>query len=401
MKKTPMPYPFASKSCPLALKPWLSTLRSCPLALFLVFSAVVSFMAPSTAPIWAQEAPQRIDLEIFCDGPLQPMAAQEWGAALNKGGFQSVQLRAGDESDALDILDTGAGWRVYGMLTKDGKILLPGGTSFRKGQIRDMKPYLEQKIQQMQAKATNSGQNASGTASGNASSGTASGNTSGGETTEYGITAQQLEQAFKVLAQPVGFETKGQNRKKVLHGITKSLDARAAIPPEILDALDKNDLVQEELKDVSKGTALAYVLRYIGYCFTLEPPRKTQIRQDFTVRISTGENATSKTFPIGHVPEKHLPSLSERFTANIDGASLGKILQAMSQRLNLPILYDYNSMAGAGIDPATIIVKQRPVKISYDNLFDMLLGHADLQKELRIDEAGNPFLWITTKRPVE
>ena len=392
MKKTPMPYPFASKSCPLPLKPWLSTLRSWPLALFLVFSAVVSFMAPSTAPIWAQEAPPRIDLEIFCDGPLQPMAAQEWGAALNKCGFQSVQLRAGDESDALDILDTGAGWRVYGMLTKDDKILLPGGSTFRKGQIRDMKPYLEQKIQQMQAKATNSGQNASGTVSGTAR---------GGEVTEYGITSQQLEQAFKVLAQPVGFETKGQPRKKVLHGITKSLDARVAIPPEILDALDKDDLVQEELKDVSKGTALAYVLRYIGYCFTLEAPRKTQIRQDFTVRISTGENVTSKIFPIGFLPEKHLPSLSERFNANIDGASLGKILQAMSQRLNLPILYDYNSMAGAGIDPSTIIVKQRPVKISYDNLFDMLLGRADLQKELRIDEAGNPFLWITTKRPVE
>ena len=392
MKKTPMPWPFASMPYPLTLRSWPSPLGSWSLALFLVFSAVVSSMVSSTAPTWAQEAPPRIDLEIFCDGPLQPMAAQEWGAALNKGGFQSVQLRAGDESDALDILDTGAGWRVYGMLTKDGKILLPGGTTFRKGQIRDMKPYLEQKIQQMQAKATNSGQNASGTASGTAN---------GGEATEYGITAQQLEQAFKVLAQPVGFETKGQPRKKVLHGITKSLDARVAIPTEILDALDKDDLVQEELKDVSKGTALAYVLRYIGYCFTLEAPRKTQIRQDFTVRISTGENVTSKIFPIGFLPEKHLPSLSERFTANIDGASLGKILQAMSQRLNLPILYDYNSMAGAGIDPATIIVKQRPVKISYDNLFDMLLGRADLQKELRIDEAGNPFLWITTKRPVE
>ena len=41
-----------------------------------------------------------IRLEIFCDGQLQPMEAQQWGRELSGAGFQSVQVRAGAGADA-------------------------------------------------------------------------------------------------------------------------------------------------------------------------------------------------------------------------------------------------------------------------------------------------------------
>ena len=346
------------------------------IGLGLIFLAFYGFTAIQAAE---DTLPVSISLEIFTNGPLPPAMAQDWGRALNKCGFQSTQLRTGDASDALDILEVGGGYRVLGKMTDTGNIILPGGESFSKGQIREMKPYLEKKIREIAQREAEK-----------------KAATPGSVPTDFGIDSERLKKVISVLAEPTGFSTKGKTRKKVLHGITKSLDSRTVIPKEILDELEGEDLVTEELQGVSKGTALSYVLRYIGYCFVLEKPRAKQIRQDFTLRIMPGQDAQKRIFPVGHAMTQNVPLLNEKFHANVNGAKVSDVLDAIGGRLKLSILYDYNSMAGLGIEPAKVLVRQKPIQISYDRLLDTILFQAGLQKEVRMDEAGNPFLWIST-----
>ena len=69
-------------------------------------------------------------------------------------------------------------------------------------------------------------------------------------------------------------------------------------------------------------------------------------------------------------------------------------------RLKTPVLMDYNAMARHGIDPAKAMVSMLPGKNTYSSALRRLLFKAGLKFEVRVDEAGRPFLWITTVKPV-
>ena len=76
------------------------------------------------------------------------------------------------------------------------------------------------------------------------------------------------------------------------------------------------------------------------------------------------------------------------------------MLAAIQQRVNLPFLLDHNSLARQNIDATQAIVSfpNRSTLHSYRKILDSILFKAKLKSELRVDEAGKPFLWITTAR---
>ena len=315
-----------------------------------------------------------IRLEIFCDGQLQPMEAQQWGRELSGAGFQSVQVRAGASADALDIQPLGAGfYTASGMLTRNNQLLVTGGRRFSLSECRQVKPYLEEKILEMeQAEAEEKEEKAA-----------------------EGVQDVLLSE----LSVPVGFRTKGFPRKLVLKQMLQSFRIPIRVPSSMKKAFDPEDLVEEELKGVARGTALAYVLRYIGYCVQPENTEEGRL----ALRIVSASNADAKKMiPIGYAaPRTTVDELSESFEANVDGASAKRVLDSLQDRLDVPFLYDYNSMAGLGIEPADVVIHQRPGKITYRRLLDAVLFQAQLQRETRVDEAGNVFFWITTMKSAD
>ena len=68
--------------------------------------------------------------------------------------------------------------------------------------------------------------------------------------------------------------------------------------------------------------------------------------------------------------------------------------------VEVPILMDYNAMARHGIDPAKAMVAMPAMRTVYATALRRLLGKVGLRYEIRVDEAGKPFLWITTMKPV-
>lgn len=338
-------------------------------------------------PNWLFSQNVSIRLEIFCDGPLQPVAAQEWGRELNSLRFQSVQIRAGNSTDVLDIQPIGDQmYRVSGMLTRGNRILLPGNTSFSLGQVRSIKPYVEELISSLESELVAS---------------------QAAEEAERSGTFAQAETAqdalFTDLAESVDFSTQGIPRRKVLQKLSRQFDSRVQFPKSIQSAFDEEDVVMEELNGVARGTALVYVLRYLGYCVV---PEQVEMKSTNTTKtgwvlrvVASDRVEASDILPVGYPAEKATPDiLFERFQANVDGATAETVLNSLQKRLEIPFLYDYNSMAGRGIELSSVTIKQRAGKFSYKQLLDAVLYQAKLQREIRTDEGGRVFFWISTIR---
>ena len=59
--------------------------------------------------------------------------------------------------------------------------------------------------------------------------------------------------------------------------------------------------------------------------------------------------------------------------------------------------FDEQSLVLKKIDPAKAMVKIPDSKISYEGVLDRALYQAGLKHEVRLDDAGSPFLWIMAR----
>jgi hypothetical protein len=172
-----------------------------------------------------------------------------------------------------------------------------------------------------------------------------------------------------------------------------------------LSKLDPGDLVREELSELSFGTALAYILRPAGLAAI--PARVEAVPGSNTRTVGLAiVRATSapEIWPIGWPPVKSppdlVPGLYQFLEVNVQGVSAARVVQAVQERIGIPVLWDYNALARWGIDPAKSSVRFPPKSTSYAQLLRHCLFQAGLKYELRVDEADKPFLWITTTKPL-
>ena len=149
---------------------------------------------------------------------------------------------------------------------------------------------------------------------------------------------------------------------------------------------------------LSCGTVLAYVLRPMGYCLV---PRLEGAR---TVYAVVEARADMEIWPIGWEPTKPdrdtLPALHEFHNVNIEGVTASKALQAIGKLLQVPVLIDHNAMARHGVEPEKVLVSHPLRRTTYSLALRKILFQARLKSEVRIDEADQPFLWITTVKPM-
>jgi hypothetical protein len=80
----------------------------------------------------------------------------------------------------------------------------------------------------------------------------------------------------------------------------------------------------------------------------------------------------------------------------IENTPLAGALDAIRTRLDLPLLFDHNSLVRHRIDPTEIHVSLPAGRTYYQGALDRLLNQAQLKSDLRVDEADRPFLWIST-----
>jgi hypothetical protein len=125
------------------------------------------------------------------------------------------------------------------------------------------------------------------------------------------------------------------------------------------------------------------------------------VDRDELFRDTLGEanDAELQQWPIGwkpgRSPSEIVPELFEPRNAEIQGYTLEETLQAIGTRVKIPFFVDHAALRAARIDPASVQVQVARSRISYKRVLDRVLSQARLYCQIRVDEAGTPFVWIT------
>jgi hypothetical protein len=341
--------------------------RQAFLAGFVLVLAIVA-----AAP--ARAAAGRVELTIVGE-PQVAADFHQWMAVLARAGVSNVRFRGAGPTDEVGIEVRGSPERplylVTGTLSSRGELVLPGG-SFGRSEVGQIGQWLKDLAANGPPERRES-------------------------KSAFGLTARQLQSVHDDLAQLVGFSTQGAARSEVVDRIGRRLHYPLQLDRRQQEALGQ-DPVGEQLSSLSCGTALACVLRPAGLCLTPQSSGSTA-----SYSIADARQAR-EIWPIGWAPEKSphdlLPSLYEFHNVNIQGVTAAKAISAIVQLLKVPMLMDHNAMARHGIDPEKVIVSFPASRTTYSLILQKVLFKAGLKEELRVDEAGNPLLWVTTVKPL-
>ncbi len=346
------------------------------------FTAGVCRIVPLALPLlfWflpvgiAWSAP-RVEFELITEEGVRPTAAHEWSAALRDLRLDNLRIRSARPADRIQIRERGSGdsatYQVTGMLTARNTLRLPGG-EFRLGDKAGLMRWIE-KLKE------------------------------GGETrlqeaeVAFGMTPTQLVAVHQALSVPVTFATKGQRSFDVLKRISATLSLSFLADGEARQAMSGDDPVLDELQGLSAGTAIAAILRPLGLGMVPQKQSGGQVKLWIT-----DVRRVKESWPIGWPPEtpprETLPELFNFLNVEIEDTPVQNALDAIAGRIKSPILYDHNSLVRQRIDPAAVKVSLNEGRMYYQGIIDRLLNQAGLTSDLRVDDAGKPFLWITTLR---
>ena len=319
----------------------------------------------------------RVELELVSDDRAGLTSQQEWGRDLARAGITNVRIRPMRLQDRIGIETRGSAsspiYVVTGVITTGGEVRVPGAR-FRKGNAAGLARWLEDLAQKGPEEERP-------------------------KKTAFGLDVDRFQAVHDALARPVGASTQGVTRKEVVQRIARRLTIEVKIDPTGLRAMEA-DKVTEQLSGLSCGTALACVVRPLGMCVI---PRASSTGGVELAIVAARPG--SKEWPIGWESDKSvrelLPAMLEFVSVNVEGVSVTKVLDVLTERLKVPMLLDHSALAHFDIEPDKVIVNLPRSRTTYSALLGKALFKARLKKELRVDEAGRPFFWITTLRRPE
>ena len=213
----------------------------------------------------------------------------------------------------------------------------------------------------------------------------------------FGLTSEQLVAVYKCLRQPIQTSTLNQPSAKLVEQVLRQSGLEFVLDKAARKAMRADSVITEELQGVTGGTALAAILRPLG--LVMVPQREQGGTTQLHIVDST---ATEEHWPIGWPTESPLktyePKLFDRENIAIQNYQLDQALGAIQRRVAIPFLYDQNSLARAGIEMSETDVTLVRENIAYMVAIQKLLSQSRprMRAEMRLDEAGKPFLWFST-----
>lgn len=342
-------------------------MRSFSIVLFavLIASAVPAFSAG------------RVQLELVGDQQAgAAMGFQQWLQTLARAGVQNVRMRVADANVKLGIEVRGTEqnpvYVVTGMINSRDELVVPGGR-FRRGDVAGIKEWAAD----LSANGPLERREAKG---------------------PFGMTEKQFEKIKEDLAQPAAFSIKDMTRSEAVEKIKRQLALPLGGEGELAGGDEK---IEEELSGLACGTVLAAVLRPAGYAMV---PQEADGKLSYTISKTSLDKLGREVWPIGWKPGKSLPealpALFEFRNVNVQDASAKQVLDAISRQISVPILLDHNALARHGIEPEKAVVEHPQARTNYSVSLKRMLFKAGMKFELRVDEAGKAFLWVTSLKPV-
>jgi hypothetical protein len=313
-----------------------------------------------------------IELELVTERGVQITAPREWLQLLADIGITNVRIRTASGADKPIADNRGTAseprFHVVGVLTSRNELQLPGGTfgANDRGRIAE---YFERL-------------SADGPASLTAERG------------RFGLTKEELAAVHAELARPLGIKTNGQTLAKLLDELQGRFTHQFAPDAEAKEALRAAKSNEVEVGNLACGTGLAILLTNADLAIRPEKPSGAPV-----VLTIVPLESTDNVWPIGWEsqasPRETAPALFEFLNVEIEGYTLQEAINAIASRINLPIYWNQAALKNHKIDPATIQVHIPKTRTFYKRILDRALAQGRLRAQLRVDEAGTAFLWIT------
>ncbi len=274
------------------------------------------------------EAAGEVRLVLVSDAQGTAMTFQDWGHALAGAGIKNIRFRSATSADKVGIEVEGTAehplYIVTGKVISRDELELPGAR-FKRSEVKRLAQWLDDLAQNGPPDKRP-------------------------KIVAFGLTAAQFEKVKKDLAVPVVFSTAGLARRETAEKIARKLSFPLRYEDTIPQASGE-DKVEDELSELSCGTALACLLRPAGYCLV---PQLTGNQIKYSVMKA--QSNIREIWPVGRKPEgpppEVLPGLFEFLNVNVQNVSAATVLDTIGKRLKTPVLYDRAALAKYKIDPA-------------------------------------------------
>lgn len=214
----------------------------------------------------------------------------------------------------------------------------------------------------------------------------------------WGLTREQFDPMFRALAKPLAVEVNG---KTLLETVT-SLELPKTLPIKWTPAAEavattapKNE---RTLKLYGRGTALAIVLNDAGLGFI------PQRQPDGSVALLVIKPGREPLWPIGWPPKISPAKTMREFYARVDvslpNVTLTRVFEAIEASTQIPIFVDYRAIKAKGLEFEEMRVEIKPRKMSWNNVIRTVSIKNRLNYDLRVDELGKPFIWVSTQEVI-
>lgn len=215
----------------------------------------------------------------------------------------------------------------------------------------------------------------------------------------WGLTKTQFGELYAALGEPLGKEIEGLSLSGALARFELpqrySVRYTAAAREWLQKGSSLPETVRQEVEGFTKGTALAITLNNLGLGFR---PLRTPVG-GIELAIEPLEGS-AVLWPIGwelkNLRTETAPRLFEMVPVELEDVRLVDVLHAVSVKTEIPVVYDDYRIAKYKIDLENLKVSYPARRTAWFIVLRGVTNPARLSHELRIDERGRPFLWIST-----
>ncbi len=320
-----------------------------------------------------------------------------------------VRLRSGRQFEKIEIKERARGRlrhiTVIGQINESGKLVFEGRT-FTRTQTRELKEWIRE-LQTYGSQGTPEGKplwglNKSQFVSIYNALARVNLNDLSGLTFSQAVRKLDLPNEY-----PLRVSTKAESHllqlsKAPTQTVTSTEEEQAAtLPP--------HNRTQNRLAGISKGSALAVICSEFGLGFR---PRRTpeaaieleviplsELPKVELTRKQSENSDIRQIWPIGWdletIGSKAVPTLYQLLPLELDETPLLAALSAIEEKSQVPMLVDFGGSNARGFDLNTLTVSYSYRQSSWSQLLRAITVPHKMTRKIRLDEASNPFVWIT------
>jgi hypothetical protein len=215
----------------------------------------------------------------------------------------------------------------------------------------------------------------------------------------WGLTEEQFSAIFDGVTQISNDDL----RDKPLEDAVPLLPLPSQFPVQWSDAArkrladaDRKVVVRQDTSGFSTATALAIMLRDAGLGFRPErtPSGKLQLLID--VVAADSEQFWPVGWPLKRSRQTSAPKLFELKQMFLNDRTVADVLDMAREETGVPIVFDYSDVDALGRHWASLEVLYPPRQATWHTVLRDVLNKGKLTFDLWQDEAGRPFLYVTS-----